>query len=76
MNAISVVEFVIGHVEPTQVTLGFTPEIKVETSAIVKFVGTKFPKLEGELVQDWMFPGDESREITIKFTSGISSISN
>jgi len=70
VNAISVVEFVIGHVEPTEVQLGFTADIKVETSATVKFVGTKFPSLKGELIQDWMFPGEESRELTIKFKSG------
>jgi len=72
VNALSVVEFVVGHVEPTHVELGFKPETcgAVEVSANVKFVGTKYPNMQGELIQDWMWPGEESREIVITFKSG------
>jgi len=70
VNALSVVEFVCGHVIPTEVKLGYVDKIAVEVTSDVKFKGTRFPNMTGELVQDWMWPGAESREITISFKSG------
>jgi len=70
VNAISVVEYVCGKVEPVEVELTSAPGYKVETSTKVTFTGAKNPSFRGELVQDWLWPGEESREFTITFGSG------
>lgn len=71
MNAISVVQHICGKVEPTTVELGYGGSFSVEASAKVGFVGITHPELKGELVQDWIWPGEEQREITVTFQSGV-----
>jgi len=70
VNAISTVQYVVGKVAPTHVELVNGPDFKVETSCKVKFAGVSHPELKGELVQDWLWKGDESRAFDIKFSSG------
>jgi hypothetical protein len=60
---------VCGKVEPTSVELGYGGSFKVEASAKVEFVGSEYP-FRGELVQDWIWPGEEQREITVTLESG------
>lgn len=67
VNAISVVQHVCGKVEPTAVKLGFEGSFAVESSASVEFAGSTF---KGELVQDWIWPGEETRQITVSLESG------
>jgi len=71
VNAISVAQFVCGNVSPTHVELVCAPNFKVETSCKVNFVGVTHPELKGELVQNWLHPGEESRSFDIGFRSGV-----
>jgi len=72
VNAISVVERLCGKLEPKVVKLGYSPDLAVETSAYVEFVGADSSnnQLVGTLTQDWLWKGDEQREISITFSSG------
>eukprot|EP01127_Copromyxa_protea_P015062 TRINITY_DN4283_c0_g1_i1.p1 TRINITY_DN4283_c0_g1~~TRINITY_DN4283_c0_g1_i1.p1 ORF type:complete len:132 (-),score=14.70 TRINITY_DN4283_c0_g1_i1:10-405(-) len=45
-------------------------DFAVEASARVEFISPSHPELRGELIQDWIWPGAEQREITITFHSG------
>lgn len=71
VNAVSVIQYVCGKVEPTHVELVLAPGYKVETSCTVGFKGVTLPTLKGELVQDWLWPGEERRDFNITFASGI-----